>query len=104
LGHDLLDVLLLVPEAILLLVVILVAVVILVGVVVPIGVVKLLPLGAASDEVGGVTALVAASGASGASSSLLPELVHRLKFSCKQGNLVIRNALVLLIRRCNKRR
>jgi hypothetical protein len=54
LGHDLLDVFLLVHEAILLLVNILVVVVILIGVVI------LLPLGAVSDEVGGVIALKAA--------------------------------------------
>jgi hypothetical protein len=57
LGHDILDVLLLVPEAILLLVVILVVVVVLVGVVILVRVVKLLPLGLVNDEVGGVTTL-----------------------------------------------
>jgi hypothetical protein len=81
LGHDLLDVPLLVPEAILLLIVILIVVVILVGVVV------LLPLGAVDDEVGGVTTLEAASGVLGASSPLLPKLVHHPKFPCKQGIL-----------------
>jgi hypothetical protein len=60
LGHDLLDVFLLVHEAILLLVNILVVVVILIGVVIHVGVVILLTLGAVSDEVGGVTALKAA--------------------------------------------
>jgi hypothetical protein len=96
LGHDLLDVLLLlVPEVILLLVVILVVVVVLIGVVI------LLLLGAVVDEVGGVTALKTASGVS---SPLLLKLVHRLKFPCKQGNLVIRNDLVLLIGSCSKRR
>jgi hypothetical protein len=61
LGHDLLELLLLlVPEAILLLVVTLVAGVVLDGVVVLVGGVELLPLGAVGDEVGGVTALEAA--------------------------------------------
>jgi hypothetical protein len=98
LGQDLLDVLLLVPEAILLLVVILVVVVVFVGVIV------LLRLGAVDDEVGGVTALESAPGVPGASSPLLLKLVHCLKFPCKQGNLVIGNALILLIRSCSKRR
>jgi hypothetical protein len=83
---------------ILLLVVVLVVVVILVGVVV------LLPLGAVNDEVGSVTALKVAPGVLGVSSSLFLKLVHRPKFSCKQGNLIIRNALVLLIGSCSKRR
>jgi hypothetical protein len=111
LGHGLLDVLLLlVPEAILLLVVVLVVVVVLivivvlVGVVVLIGVVVLLPLGAVSDEVSGVIALKIAPRVSGASSPLLLKLVHHPKFSCKQGNLVIGNALILLIRSYSKRR
>jgi hypothetical protein len=98
LGHDLLDVLLLVPEAILLLVVILVVVVVFVGVII------LLRLGAVDDEVGGVTALESAPGVPGASSPLLLKLVHCLKFPCKQGNLVVGNALILLIRSCSKRR
>jgi hypothetical protein len=61
LGHDLLKhlLLLLVPEAVLLLVVIL-AIVIPVVVVILVGGVELLPLGAVSDEVGGVAALEAA--------------------------------------------
>jgi hypothetical protein len=53
-GHDLLELLLLVPEVVLLLVIALVAGVISLGVVVLIGGVKLLPLGAVSDEVGSV--------------------------------------------------
>jgi hypothetical protein len=44
--------------------------------------------------VGGVAALEAASGVSRVSSSLLPKLVHHTKFLCKQGNLIVRNALV----------
>jgi hypothetical protein len=73
-------------------------------VVVPIGLVVLLPLGAVGDEVGGVTALKAAPGVLGASSPLLLKLVHRPNFSYKQGNLVVGNALVLLIESYNKRR
>jgi hypothetical protein len=98
LRHDLLDVLLLVSKAILLLIVVLVAVVILVGVVI------LLPLGAVNDEVGGVITLEAAPGVSGASSPLLLKLVHRTSSPTKQHNLVIENALILLIRSCSKRR
>jgi hypothetical protein len=63
LGHHLLELLLLlllVPEAILLLTLTLITGVIPVVVVVLIGGVKLLPLGAVGDEVGGVTALEAA--------------------------------------------
>jgi hypothetical protein len=88
---------------ILLLVVVLVVVVVLVGVVVFVVVVILLPLGVVDDKVGGVAALEAAPGVSGASSPLLLKLVHRPKFHCKQSNLIIENALVLLIRSCSKR-
>jgi hypothetical protein len=59
-GYHLLELLLLVPEVVLLLSLALVAGVIPVVVVVLVGGVKLLPLGAVSDEVGGVTALEAA--------------------------------------------
>jgi hypothetical protein len=89
---------------ILLLVVVFVVVVVLLGVVVLVGVVILFPLGAVGDEVGGVTALEVAPRFSGASSPLLPKLVHRPKFACKQGNLVIRNTLILLIGSYSKRR
>jgi hypothetical protein len=59
-GHHLLEhLLLLVPEAVLLLALVLVAGVVPVVVVVLVGGVKLLPLGAVGDEVGGVTALKA---------------------------------------------
>jgi hypothetical protein len=62
-AHDLLELLLLlIFEAVVLLVVTLVAGVILVGVVVLIGGVKLLPLGAVGDKVGGVAALKVALG------------------------------------------
>jgi hypothetical protein len=57
-GHDLLEFLLLVPEAVLLLVAL--AIVILVVIVILIGGVELLPHGTVGDEVGGVTALDAA--------------------------------------------
>jgi hypothetical protein len=57
LGHYLLELLLLVPELVLLLVVVL-AVVVPLGVVILVGGgVELLPLGAVGDEVSGVTAL-----------------------------------------------
>jgi hypothetical protein len=57
--HHLLELFLLIPEAVLLLAFALVAGVILVVVVVLVRGVKLLPLGAVGDEVGGVTALEA---------------------------------------------
>jgi hypothetical protein len=104
LGHGLLDVLLLlVPEAILL-VVVLVVVVILVVVVVLVGVVILLPLGAVGDEVSGVTALETNLGVFGVSFPLLLKLVQCPKFPCKQGNLIFKNALILLIESYSKRR
>jgi hypothetical protein len=103
LGHDHLDVLLLlVSEIILLLVVILV--VVLIAIVVLVGVVILLPLGAVGDKVGGVAALEAPSGVLGASSPLLLKLVHHPKFPFKQDNLIVGNALILLIESCSKRR
>jgi hypothetical protein len=72
--------------------------------VVLIAVVVLLPFGAVGDELGCVATLEIATGVSGVSSPLLLKLVHRSKFPYKQGNLVVRNALVLLIRRYSKRR
>jgi hypothetical protein len=72
LGHDLLDVLLLVVSEVILLLAVVLAI-ILVDVVVLVGEVILLPLGAVDDEVGGVTTLEAAPGVSGASSPLLPK-------------------------------
>jgi hypothetical protein len=83
---------------------IVVLVVALVVVVVIVGVVILHPLGAVDDELGGVTALEATSGVSGASSPLLLNLVHHLKFPYKQGNHVIGNALILLIGSYSKRK
>jgi hypothetical protein len=72
-------------------------------VVILIGVIILLPLGEANDEVGGVAALKVAPGVSGPSPLLL-KLVHRPKFSCKQDNLIVGNALILLIESYSKRR
>jgi hypothetical protein len=54
------------------------------------------------DEVGGITALETAPEVLGASSPLLLNLVQRPKFPCKQDNLVIGNALILLIESCSK--
>jgi hypothetical protein len=95
-GHHLLELLLLllVPEVVLLLVVALVAGVVPIIVVVLIGEVKLLPLGAVGDEVGGVTALEAAPRRH---PPLLVEPVQSLEVSRQQGDLVIEDALILLI-------
>jgi hypothetical protein len=101
-GHDLLKLLLLllVPEAVLLLVVAL-AVVVSLGIVVLIGGgVKLLPLGAVGDEVGGVAALEAAPRRS---PPLLAEPVQSAELSRQQGDLVVGDALVLLIISCTER-
>jgi hypothetical protein len=84
--------------------VILLLVVVLVVVDILVGVVTLLPLGAVGDEVGGVTELKTTLGVLRFSSPILSKLVHRPKFPCKQGNLVVENALVLLIGSCSKRR
>jgi hypothetical protein len=86
-GHDLLELFLHVLEAVLLLVVALVA-----GVI-PVGVVLL--VGGVGDKMGGVTALKAAPKWS---PPLLAELTRQ------QGDLVIRDALVLLIRSYSQRR
>jgi hypothetical protein len=90
LGHDLLELfLLLVPEAVLLLIVALVArvIMVIVVVVVLVGGVKFLPLGAVSDKVCGITALEAAPRWP---PPLLAELVQGVELSCQQGNLIIR--------------
>jgi type IV secretory pathway TrbL component len=63
LGHDLLELLLLVSEAVLLLILAL-AVVVPVGIIILVGGVELLPLGAVGDKVGGSTTLEAAPGCS----------------------------------------
>jgi hypothetical protein len=98
-GHHILKLLLLfIPEVVLLLTLALVARLVLV--VVLIGGVKLLPLGAVGDEVGGVTALEAAP----MRPPLLAEPVQRSELSCQQGDLVIGDALVLLIRSCTQGR
>jgi hypothetical protein len=101
-GHHLLKLLLLlVPEAVLLLVVAL-AVVISLGVVVLIGGgVELLPLGAVDDEVSGVAALESATWRF---PPFLAEPVQSSELSRQQGDLVIRDALVLLIRSCKQGR
>jgi hypothetical protein len=73
-------------------------------VVIPLGIialvgggVELLPLGAVGDEVGGVAALEAAPRRS---SSLLAKPVQSSELSCQQGDLIVGDALVLLIRGC----
>jgi hypothetical protein len=100
-GHHLLEflLLLLVPEAVLLLTLALVAIVILVVVVVLFGGVKLLPLGAVGDEVGGVIALEADPKRP---PPLLAEPVQSSKLSRQQGNLIIGDALILLIKSCTQ--
>jgi hypothetical protein len=98
--HDLLKLLvLLVPKALLLLVVALVARVIpvVVVVVVLVGEVELLPFGAVDNEVGGVAALEATPRWS---PHLLVKLVQGSDLPRQQGDHVIRDALILLIRSC----
>jgi hypothetical protein len=94
-GHHLLELLLLVPEVVLLLALALVAGVVPVVVVLLVGGVELLPLGAVSDEVSGVAALEAAPRSP---PPLLAESVQCVELPRQQGDLVIRDALVLLIR------
>jgi hypothetical protein len=95
-GHHLLELLLLlVPEAVLLLVIALVAGVIPVVVVVLAGGVKFLPLGAVTNEVGGVAALEAAPRRP---PPLLMESMQCAELPCQQGDLIVGDALVLLIR------
>jgi hypothetical protein len=101
LGQLVLELLLLclVPEAVLLLLVAL-AIVVLLGVVILVGGgVELLPLGTVGDEVGGATALEEAPGRS---PPLLAELVQSSELSRQQGDLVVGDALVLLIRGCRQ--
>jgi hypothetical protein len=100
-GHHLLELLLLVSEAVLILVVALVTGLILDVVVVLVGGVELLPLGAVGDEVGGVTALKAAPRRP---PPLLVELVQGSELSHQQGDLVVEDALILLIRSCTQGR
>jgi hypothetical protein len=79
-GHHLLELLLIVPEAVLLLALALVAGVISVVVIVLIGGVELLPLGAVSDKVGGVATLKTTPRRP---SPLLAESVQRAKLPCQ---------------------
>jgi hypothetical protein len=92
-GHDLLE--------LLLLVVALVAGVIPVGVVVLVGGVKLLPQGTINDKVSGVTTLEATPGWS---PPLLAEIVQGTELPCQQSNLIVGDALVLLIQSYSQRR
>jgi hypothetical protein len=87
--------LLLNPEAVLLLALALVAGVIPVFIVILMGGVELLPLEAVGDEMGGVTALKAAHRRP---SPLLTEYVQSSELSRQQGDLIIGDALILLIR------
>jgi hypothetical protein len=100
--HHLLKLLLLlVPEAVLLLALALVAGVVSIVVVVLIGGVELLPLGAVGEEVGGVAALEASPRRP---PPLLAEPVQRAELPHQQGDLVVGDALVLLIRICTQGR
>jgi hypothetical protein len=96
-GYHLLELLLLVLEAVLLLALALVAGVVPVVVVVLVGGVELLPLGAVSDEVDGVAALEAASRRP---PPLLAKSVQHAELPRQQGDLIVRDVLVLLIRNC----
>jgi hypothetical protein len=101
-GHHLLELLLLfVPEAVLLVVIALIAGVVPVVVVVLAGVVKLLPLGAVSDEVSGVTTLEAAPRRP---PPLLAEPVQGSELSRQQSDLIVEDAIILLIRSCTQGR
>jgi hypothetical protein len=104
LGHHLIELLLLLllllPEVILL--VIALIVVIPLGLVILVeGGVELLPLGAVGDEVGGVVALDAAPRRS---PPLLVKHVQSVELSRQQGDLIIEDALVLLIGSCTQGR
>jgi hypothetical protein len=101
LGHHLLELLLLVVLKAVLLLIVTLAVVVPLGVVVLVGGgVELLPLGAVSDEVGGVAALKATPRWS---PPLLAELVQGTELSRRQGDLIIDDALVLFIRSYSQR-
>jgi hypothetical protein len=85
-----------------LLLVIALAIVIPLGVVVLVrGGVELLSLGAVGDEVGGITVLKAAPRRS---PPLLAELVQGTKLSHQQGDLIVWDTLVLLIKSNDQRR
>jgi hypothetical protein len=100
LGHHLLELLLLVPEVVLLLVIVLTVVVPHGVVLLVVGGVELLPLGAVGDEVGGVAALKIAPRWS---PPLLSKLVQGAELSHQLDDLFIGYALVLLIRSCSQR-
>jgi hypothetical protein len=103
LGYHVLE-LLLVPKAVLLLALALVAGVVPVVVIVLVlvgGGAELLSLGAIDDKVSGVAALKTTSRWS---PPLLAELVQSATLPHQQGDLVIGDALVLLIRKCSQRR
>jgi hypothetical protein len=94
-GHHLLKLLLLlVLEAVLLLVVAL-------AIVVLVGGVELLPLGVVGDEVGGVAALEAVPRRP---PPLLAESVQHTELYRQSGDLIVGDALVLLIRSCTQGR
>jgi hypothetical protein len=86
---------------VLLLALALIVVVVPVVVVVLVGGVELLPLGAVDDEVGGVTALKAAPRRP---PPLLMEFVQCVELPRQQGDLVVGDALLLLIRSCTQER
>jgi hypothetical protein len=66
-----------------------------------VGGVELLPLGTVGDKVSGVIALEAAPRRS---PPLLAELVQGAELSCQQGDLIVWDALVLLIKSYDQRR
>jgi hypothetical protein len=96
-GHHLLEplLLLLVSEAVRLLALDLVAGVVPIVVVAFVGGVELLPLGTIDDEVGGVVALKAAPRRH---PPLLAKSVQHAELPRQQGDLIVGDALVLLIR------
>jgi hypothetical protein len=89
-GHYLLELLLLISEAVLLLALALVAEVVLIVVVVHVGGVEVLPLGAVGNEVGGIAALEATPRRP---PPLLVEFVQRAELPCQQGDFIIRMLL-----------
>jgi hypothetical protein len=96
LGHHLLELLLLLVPGVVLLLIVTLVLIVLLGVVVPVrGGFELLPLEAVGDEVGGVAALKTAPRRS---PPLLAELVQGAELSCQQGDLIVCDALILLIR------
>jgi hypothetical protein len=86
---------------VLLLALALIAGVILIVVVVLVGGVELLPLGAVGNEVGGVAALESTTRRP---PPLLAESVQSAELPNQQGDLVVGDALVLLIRSCTQGR